>query len=84
MKYQYVTTIKDPYLDINSSINFYGLNVEGQNGQTTSNYASNIVDAKSFDVSNGFVGNSTFKQGLKSVAIVVNDAKANIEIVAIN
>ncbi len=78
------TILKDPYFNTNSTINFYGLNIDGQNGQSTSNYASNIVDEKSFSITNGFVGNSTFKSGLKSVAIVTNDAKANIKIVTIN
>jgi len=64
-------------------INFYGLNVEGQNGQSTSNYVSNIVDEKSFNnITNGFSGNATFKSGLKSVAIVMG-ATAHVKIVAI-
>lgn len=66
-----------------STINIYGLNVEGQNGQSTSNYASNIQDEKSFTITNGFNGNNTFKSGLKSVAIVTNDAKAHIKIITI-
>ena len=65
-----------------STINIYGLTVEGQNGQATSNYIDNIVDEKSFNITNGFNGNATLKSGLKSVAIVPNGAKANLKIIA--
>ncbi len=75
-----ITTIKG-IMDMNR-IEFFGLAEEGQNGQSITNYG-NTVDYKSFDVTNGFVGNNTMKSGMKSIAIQTADMKANIRIVAI-
>lgn len=67
-----------------NTLDFYGINIEGQDGQATNNYADHIIDSKSFtNLNNGFSGNNTFKSGLKSIAIVTTNSKAHIKIVTI-
>lgn len=66
-------------------LNVYVLTVQGQQGQEMNNYVDNIVDEKTFKISDGFNGNTTITdKGVKSLGIVTTDAKARVKVVAIN
>ena len=68
------------------SVNIWGLNVEGQQGQPLANYQQNILEVKQFrEISNGYSGNVTLKSGIKSVGIWTSGiAKTHIKVVAIS
>jgi len=80
-----VTIMPNPSFETTyPSLSFNGLDVEGQNGQTVGNYQGHLKDVKIFNnLTNGFAGNSTFKEGIKSVGIMSNEVMAHVKIVAI-
>lgn len=80
-----------------STINIYGLNVTGQDGQYVGNYIPNLQAELSFNITNGYMGNNSFNYfkypnqpnqspylNIKSIAINTNAAKANIKIIAVS
>lgn len=71
---------------IDPSVNVWGLNVEGQQGQPLANYQQDSLEVKQFrEINNGYSGNVTLKSGIKSVGIWTSGiAKTHIKVVAIN
>ena len=76
-------TIYSPGITQLHELNLYALNVIGDNKQPMSNYASNIIDTKSFtNITNIYTANTTLKGDIKSVGVVPTDVKVHIKIYA--